>query len=263
MKLTSTAKYTDINPFRGIDDGRNSKLQGRFRFNLLGFITISLSIVGIVIVSYFLIYPLLPYFQDFKSEIKNFDPYQLGYNVTTQLFVSISPPSYEIAEGNDEGFDSSVPRSMEYVDADTVTLSNLEGLDTAIVIDSVGIKGDVVDGYSQERMMDGFWHYPASSIPGERGNTVIFGHRFHRLPPNTDTFYNLDKVVVGDKVLVSQKEETLSYTVVEKEIVGKYDEVQLASSGDYRLTLITCTPLWTSEERLVVVAIQDRISRVI
>ena len=152
---------------------------------------------------------------------------------------------------------------MEYVDSDTVTLSDLEGLDTAIEIDSVGIKGNVVDGLSQEMMMKGFWHYPASSIPGERGNTVIFGHRFHRLPPNTDTFYNLDKVVVGDKVLVSQREETLSYTVVQKEIVGKYDEFLLAASGDYRLTLITCTPLWTSDERLVIVAIQDEILRVI
>jgi sortase A len=135
----------------------------------------------------------------------------------------------------------------------------MEEYKTVLSIDSADIKGKVVDGETSEQMERGFWHFPLSSQPGKRGNTVIIAHRFLYLPPRTDTFFSLDKVQIGDKITVTQKDGTYNYTVIERKVVAKTDRDVLAPTNDYRITLITCTPLWTSDRRLVVVGKLDKI----
>ncbi len=131
--------------------------------------------------------------------------------------------------------------------------------DTTLSIKSVGIDGPVVQGDDSTAMSKGFWHFPLSVPPGTKGNTVIIGHRFDKLPPATDTFFNLDKVKVGDRIILHQDLGDTSYIVVDTKVVNKYDRSVLADTDDYRLTLITCHPLWTSKERLVIIAKMDKI----
>lgn len=79
------------------------------------------------------------------------------------------------------------------------------------------------------------------------------------MPPNTNTFFNLDKARVGDKIVINQKDGSYRYTVTEKKVVEKNDRSVLLNTNDYRLTLITCTPLWTSDQRLVVIGKLDKV----
>ena len=108
-------------------------------------------------------------------------------------------------------------------------------------------------------MNKGFWHFPTSDLPGQKGNSVIIGHRYAKLPPNKDTFFNLDKVKVGDKIEVVQLDQTHTYIVTDTKIVEKNDISILQNYSDYRITLITCSPLWSSNQRLVVVGKLDKL----
>lgn len=261
MKIYYDAKYTETLTAYETAETYGNKLQavvGSKVLRIALWLIVCLWLGGVV---YFFVYPLLPNIQQVKMKIARYDPYLLGYTATTQLFTSLVPPVYDL--DSLEKMAGGTIRTIEYVDPERVTISNLEEKGTMLELPAVNIKGKVVDGVSQEAMMRGFWHYPLSSVPGKRGNTVLIGHRFQKLPPNTDTFFNLDSVRVGDAIIVSQGDEDWSYTVVSVTIHEKDDSAVLASSGEYRLTLITCTPLWTAQKRLVVTAVQDRVDSVI
>lgn len=222
-----------------------------------------LVLIFVSAITYFIGFPLLPELKEFRMRLDSLSPYNVGYMSAIQLYVRMTPPSYDFLAEEDSSSDLDQDH-MEYIsESDDVKTSDLEKKETYLRINSASIAGNVVDGLSQDSMLRGFWHFPLSSAPGERGNVVIFGHRFDKLPPSTETFYYLDNVKVGDKIEITQSDQYYTYTVVETDIVEKNDSTILKNTGDYRLTLITCTPLWTSEKRLVVVAVQDRISTVI
>lgn len=261
MKLYYSAKYTDcpdVARLPGTYGIRLPALNIRRFLRAFVWLIVLLWLAGL---GYFVIYPLVPRVQAFKTEMHHNNPYVLGYTVTTQLFTSLVPPVYDIEEL--EQLSGGGVRTIEYFDPEGVTISHLEEKSTVLELPAANIKGKVVDGMDQDAMMRGFWHYPVSSVPGRRGNTVFIGHRFQKLPPNTDTFFNLDVAKVGDKVFVYQGDTSWSYTVVSVRVVEKDDASILSSSGDYRLTLVTCTPLWTAKQRLVVTAIQDRVESAI
>jgi LPXTG-site transpeptidase (sortase) family protein len=124
----------------------------------------------------------------------------------------------------------------------------------AVYIPAVGIKAPVVEGETEDALSRGAWRRPMSSTPDAGGNTVITGHRFQYLPPNNLTFYHLDKVQKGDEVVVYWDGMQYDY-IVEKIFVVEADAVEIEeNTSDSRLTLYTCTPLWTAQKRLVVVA---------
>ena len=263
--MKSIVRAKTVTDAYGSDVGvsRRSKLRGRLSLRILKGLTMSAFLLWVGLLGYFLLSPLVPDFQEKLRSIRRYNPYDIGYNATTGLLVRLSPPDYSVEDAFDENDNTTGIQTIEYVDPDTVELAHLEKLKTTVSIDAAGISGKVVDGYSQESMIDGFWHYPLSAVPGTRGNTVIFGHRFQKLPPASDTFFNLDKVRVGDRVTVTMDKEIILYTVVSVKVVGKYDESILAQTNEYQLTLLTCTPLWTAQKRLAVIAIQDRVSNVI
>jgi len=128
-----------------------------------------------------------------------------------------------------------------------------------LVIPAIDVDVKIVEGYSDEVLTLGAWRRPNSSTPDAGGNTVITGHRFHYLPPNNKTFYNLDKLGKGDKLVVFWKKGRYVYTVSEIFEVTP-DQVEIESNTEESvLTLYTCTPLWTSSKRLVVRANLDLI----
>lgn len=208
---------------------------------------------------FFIIYPKYP---ELKATAQALNPKRLANNTMLQLMTHISPPD-QAAIVQDINADS----ALEHVSADDIirlknegkVLFNMEKQNTYLYIASANIKGNVVDHEDAYGMERGFWHFPLSSQPGNKGNTVIIAHRFKYLPPRTDTFFNLDKVKVGDKIIVNQKDASYRYTVVETKIVDKTDRSILLSTSDYRITLVTCTPLWTSRQRLVVIGKLDKI----
>jgi sortase A len=133
--------------------------------------------------------------------------------------------------------------------------TNYEEQKTILEIPSADIRIPVVEGETEDAMYRGAWHFPKSPPLNSGGNTVIFAHRFYKVPPEKDTFYSLDKVRVGDAVTITNKEgDVYKYQVIESKIVAKNDRSILENSNSEILTLVTCTPLWTSDKRLVVIA---------
>ncbi len=116
-----------------------------------------------------------------------------------------------------------------------------------------------VEASIQKDLEGGVVHYSGTAIPGENGNSVIFGHSSNDWwePGNYKfVFVLLDKLVLGDTFTVSNNGVQYIYQVTETKIVQPTDVAVLNGNGTAEMTLITCTPPGTSWKRLVVKAKQ-------
>lgn len=100
----------------------------------------------------------------------------------------------------------------------------------------------------------------ASSHPGQVGNTAIAGHSSNDLLDRGSykfIFAQLDKLNVGDTVYANYESKRYTYTVTKIDVV-KPDEVNklVYPTTKPMMTLITCTPLGTALNRLLVTAEQ-------
>lgn len=203
-----------------------------------------------------------------QSEIKviaaELDTQKIAHNTTLKLLTRISQPIDEttLLKINAEiSMENITPEQMAKFKNDGNVITPLMPLQTGLTIQSADISGEVFDGEDSTTLLKGIWHFPLSTAPGERGNSVFIAHRYQKIPPATDTFFNLDKVKVGDKIIISQNTGNYNYTVTETKIVERNDRTIMMPTSDYRITLITCTPLWTDLQRLVVVAKLDKVYR--
>ncbi len=220
-------------------------------------IAITTILLGIFIipVSLFIIYPN---YNKLIGPIKRFNIQRSTEEITFQLLTAISPTKDQILGISDTT--TTQQTIEESLGSDFVIEEKiLENLKTKIKIDSIQVEGKIFEGTDANTMDQGFWHFPLSQYPGNKGNSVIIGHRYAKLPPNPDTFFNLDKVKVGDRILVEQEDNSYTYIVTETKVVEKNDISILKSYGDYRITLVTCTPLWSSDQRLVIIAKLDKL----
>ena len=100
----------------------------------------------------------------------------------------------------------------------------------------------------------------ASSHPGQIGNTVIAGHSSNDLLDSGDykfIFAQLDKLNTGDTIYANYQSVRYTYTVTKKEVVKPSEISKLVyPTAKPVLTLITCTPIGTSINRLLVTAEQ-------
>lgn len=195
-------------------------------------------------------------------------PGKITERATTSALISFSPRSARAnlaaAEATDQvsNIEQVSPEALAQFQNSGNIVRSVETLDTHLTIPTGDISGALFDGEDAFTMEKGLWHFPLSVGPGDKGNFIVIGHRFDKVPPATDTFYNLDKVRVGDKIEISQDGGIeYTYTVVDTRIVEKGDRTVLAPTDDYQITLITCAPLWTSDQRLVVTGILDKVYR--
>ncbi len=107
----------------------------------------------------------------------------------------------------------------------------------------------------------GLAHFKGTPIPGDGGNSFIYGHsavisffnRHSNLPETI--FTKLENVDIGDSVEIEREDTTLSYIVRNKKIVSPDDFSILKTQGDKEtVTLMTCWPLGVGTKRLIVVA---------
>ncbi|GEM_PF-5638942 len=139
---------------------------------------------------------------------------------------------------------------MEYVSDKEEYSKELE--ENTLIIPSIGVNSSIVEGENESVLSKGVWRRPGTGNPEDGGNTVITGHRFHYIPPNNNTFYNLDKLEEDRKIYIYWGGKGYKYVVYEKFIV---DETEVGIEEDLDgniLTLYTCYPLWSADERLVV-----------
>lgn len=121
------------------------------------------------------------------------------------------------------------------------------------------LKSDVweeplVRGIDGASLSLGIAHYPTTEGPGEVGNFAIAGHRSSHGQPFA-RFENLRK---GDSVFVRTKDSVFEYRLTSNQIVGPEDVWVLNDVptddfevGSSLITLTTCHPFWSSEQRWV------------
>lgn len=124
---------------------------------------------------------------------------------------------------------------------------------------TIGLKVVVAEGDSPTVLRGGPGHRPHTPLPGALGNSVVYGHAKDWGAP----FGRLSSVSVGQKLYLQARYGVANiqagqtgyfiYTVTSFETVADDDAAALASSSDYRLTLITDAGGRTSANKLVVV----------
>ncbi|OGN04927.1 MAG: hypothetical protein A2831_02635 [Candidatus Yanofskybacteria bacterium RIFCSPHIGHO2_01_FULL_44_17] len=122
-----------------------------------------------------------------------------------------------------------------------------------LIIVSAGVDMPLFLSASDKALLKGGWMYSDNSTPDNGGNTVIFGHRWLYKPPVKNTFYNLDKTKVGDKFSINWNGTIYNYWVSEVKIVTPSEVSVLNPTDSPQVTLITCTPLFSTKYRLVVI----------
>lgn len=112
-------------------------------------------------------------------------------------------------------------------------------------------------------MNNGVAHYRiagASAYPGEVGNFVITGHSAGDVYSSNQykyIFSGLERLQDGDLIYVNYKSVRYTYRVVRKQVIDPSNVAALVIDTDKPLlTLVTCTPLGTSRNRLLVTAEQ-------
>ena len=121
-----------------------------------------------------------------------------------------------------------------------------------VVIPSLNLSEQIHEGGDESVLEKGVWRRPQGSMPGDKGNVVLAGHRFTFNDPAV--FYHLDKMRPGQQIILYWEAKKFIYEVTRVyEVEPTALEVERQDGAD-RLTLYTCTPLWTSTNRLVVEA---------
>lgn len=124
--------------------------------------------------------------------------------------------------------------------------------DNRLVIASIGVDMPIFDG-PDEKTLDrgGIWHIPNTSDPTKGSNMVLSGHRWMYLPPSSRTLYLLDKVQIGEPIIVYWQGHEYDYRVDRRSIINPNQVEILNPTADPQLTIFTCTPLFSTKQRLV------------
>jgi sortase A len=120
-------------------------------------------------------------------------------------------------------------------------------------IPRIGLDKSVVAGVSVPDLKKGPGHFPQTPMPGELGNASIAGHRTTYGGP----FLQLDELEVGDEIVwVNLYAQEFVYRVTGSEIVkpSQGEVINTLDPNKATLTLVTCDPVRTSKNRLIIYA---------
>jgi len=124
--------------------------------------------------------------------------------------------------------------------------------ENTLIIPSIQVDEVVIESDAPEAVDWGVWRRPQTSTPDKGGNTVLVAHRFAYSAGAT--FYHLDKMEVGEKFAVFWNDEEYIYEVFDIGVVPATAIEIEDNTAEPMMTLYTCTPIWTSVDRLVVKA---------
>ena len=126
---------------------------------------------------------------------------------------------------------------------------------TAPIIDEPSIRESDI----QNSLQKGVVHYANTAYPGQKGNVVIFGHSSGAIWTAGDykfVFTRLGALKTDDFITVNYKGVHYTYKVTDSTVIPPTDFSVVQPTSTPQLTLITCTPVGTNKNRLVVRARQ-------
>jgi LPXTG-site transpeptidase (sortase) family protein len=136
--------------------------------------------------------------------------------------------------------------------SDESTVTSIDRTTNRLIIPKLQLEELIHEGLSEHTLSQGLWRRPHTSTPTAGGNTVIVGHRFtYRSQP---PFYHLDKLAIGDSVVVVYEKKIYEYRINGTQTVSPNEASIESPNNEPKLTLYTCTPLWSATQRLVFTA---------
>lgn len=133
--------------------------------------------------------------------------------------------------------------------------------DNTLTIAKLGIKAPIFWNIPEEQILDkltdGVVHYQGTAVPGEKGNIFITGHSSNywwKKGNFNQIFALLDKLVVGDKINLTYGGKEYIYQISKIQTVKPSQVEALAGTEEETLTLMTCVPVGTTLNRLLVQA---------
>lgn len=150
-----------------------------------------------------------------------------------------------------------------YVDSSTDVAV---GPDPLITIPKLAVQAPVLydlttldESVVETKLQDGVVHYPirgANAVPGEIGNTVILGHSANDVFAAGNfkfVFLRLEQLQNGDYFYLNYNGKRYTYIVTGKKVINPSQVSELAINTDKPIaTLVTCVPVGTSTNRLLV-----------
>ena len=124
--------------------------------------------------------------------------------------------------------------------------------DNRLVLPAIFLDQRVHEGSNALTLKKGLWRLPKSSTPDKGSNTVIVGHRFTYDGPAV--LYQLDKIKVGQQFPLYWEGKEYVYEVTVVKVVPPSALEVEAPTAEPRLTIYTCTPILTAQNRLVIQA---------
>ncbi len=113
----------------------------------------------------------------------------------------------------------------------------------AIVIPSIGVN----EKLNNESLSLGVLHEPTSYAPLQ-GDVLLFGHRTLQGSP----FLRLNELSAGDELLLEWPGTgEITYNVIDSKVVPATYQLEAVEGGNY-IYLITCDPIGSTENRLIV-----------
>ena len=119
-------------------------------------------------------------------------------------------------------------------------------------IPAIGVDSTIVEGvYDWEQLKKGVGHQIGSAQPGQDGNLVLAAHN----DIYGEIFRHLDKLSIGDEIIISTERTTYTYIVNNLDIVDPVEGVHVMEPTEHAsTTLISCYPYQVNTERIVVFA---------
>lgn len=103
-----------------------------------------------------------------------------------------------------------------------------------------------------EATSQGVSYLASSPIPGEKGNSILYGHNW------TSLLGNLTKIKPGAEINITLKDKEKKTFIVEYvSVVGPNDTQILTNTDDARITLYTCTGFLDSKRFVVTALLRD------
>lgn len=130
-----------------------------------------------------------------------------------------------------------------------------------LVIGKINVNVPIIWNVEEDKILDelnnGVAHYKGTSLPGNGGNIFIVGHSSNYFWIKSDynnIFALLNKLIKGDRIEIIENSKTYTYEVQDKKIVSP-DQVEVLNSTNKEvLSLMTCWPIGTNINRLVVLS---------
>lgn len=118
-----------------------------------------------------------------------------------------------------------------------------------IEIPKLNVTAAILEGTDDRALKYTVGHYPGTANFGEKGNSVLLGHRNYVYG---HYFRELDKLELGDLIILRKGNDEFIYEVTNFFVVEPTEMWVLDSSEEAEVTLITCTPIITYTHRLII-----------